>query len=160
MLPADLEAVLRVQAACYPASMQEPREVVLSRMRAAPGSCAVAVDAEGVCGYLFAYPSRLGAVTPLDAPFEPAPDADTLYLHDLAIAPRAHGRGLARRLVRHLLDRGRALGLASSSLVSVQDTVAFWASLGYLEAGIDCPEARAALAGYPGSARYMRRSLD
>lgn len=160
MRPSDLEAVLLVQAACYPVSMQEPREVVLSRMRAAPGSCAVAVDAQGVCGYLFAYPSRLGAVTPLDAPFEPAPDADTLYLHDLAVAPRAHGRGLARRLVGHLLDHGRALGLAASSLVSVQDTAAFWSSLGFQETGIDCPRSRAALAGYPGTARYMRRALD
>ena len=159
MRPADLDAVLRVQAACYPVSMQEPAAIVLSRMRAAPGSCAVAVDAEGVCGYLFAYPSRLGAVTPLDAPFAPAPDADTLYLHDLAVAPRAHGRGLARRLVAHLLDHGRSLGLAASSLVSVQDTAAFWSSLGFQETGIDCPQARAALAGYPGAARYMRRSL-
>ncbi|MCS0598882.1 GNAT family N-acetyltransferase [Massilia agri] len=159
MRPADLDAVLHVQAACYPVSMQEPAAIVLSRMRAAPGSCAVAVDAEGVCGYLFAYPSRLGVVTPLDAPFAPALEADTLYLHDLAVAPRAHGRGLARRLVAHLLEHGRSLGLPTSSLVSVQDTAPFWAALGYREAEVACPQARAALAGYPGTARYMRRSL-
>ncbi len=158
MGPGDLGAVLAVQAACYPPSMQEPAAVVLARMRSAPDSCVVAVDGQGICAYLFAYPSRIGAVTPLDAPFAPAPDADTLYLHDLAVAPRAHGRGLARRLVAQVLEHGRARGLAASSLVSVQDTAAFWSALGYRETEPACPEARAALSGYPGGARYMVRA--
>lgn len=156
----DLEAVLAVQAASYPPSMQEPAPIVLARMVAAPESCAVAVDAEGVCGYLFGYPSRLGAVTPLDAPFEPAREPDTLYLHDLAVAPRAHGRGLARRLVGHLLAHARSRGIGASSLVSVQDTAGFWASLGYREARVDAMQARVALATYPGTARYMTRRVQ
>jgi len=156
----DLEAVMAVQAACYPPAMQEPAAIVLARMQSAPDSCLVAVDAGGVCGYLFAYPSRLGAVTSLDAPFAPSAQPDTLYLHDLAIAPRAHGRGIARKLVARMLAHARALGIGASSLVSVQDTAAFWFSLGYREGVLACPQARAALARYPGTARYMRRALD
>jgi ribosomal protein S18 acetylase RimI-like enzyme len=156
----DLEAVLGVQAASYPPSMQEPASIVLARIAAAPESCAVAVDADGVCGYLFGYPSMLGAVTPLDALFEPAREPDTLYLHDLALAPRAHGRGLARRLVGHLLAHAQSRGIGASSLVSVQDTAAFWASLGYRETQLDSSQARAALATYPGTARYMTRRLE
>ncbi|MGH8854934.1 MAG: GNAT family N-acetyltransferase [Telluria sp.] len=158
MRSADLDAILGVQAACYPAPMQEPAAVVRARILAAGDTCAVAEDAEGVCAYLFGYPSRLGAVTPLDGHFEVASDADALYLHDLAVAPRALGRGLARALVGRLLEAGRRRGLPASALVSVQDTAAFWSALGYRASQPAGPDARAALASYPGGAQYMTRS--
>ena len=159
MRPDDLDAILAVQAACYPPSMREASTVVLARMRAGGASCVLAEDGEGVCGYLFAYASRLGKVTPLGADFDPAPDADTLYLHDLAVAPRAHGRGLARMLVGHLLAQAKEQGLAASALVSVQDSAAFWMALGFEDAEAASPVARAALATYPEPARYMVRKL-
>ncbi|CAN7383419.1 GNAT family N-acetyltransferase [Massilia sp. LjRoot122] len=155
----DLDAVLAVQAACYPPSMQEAAAVLRARMRAAGDSCVVAEDGNGMCGYLFAYPSRLGLVTPLGAEFAPACDADTLYLHDLAVAPRAHGRGLARRMAGHLLEQAHARGFAWSALVSVQDTAGFWSALGYRIEHAACPAALTALASYPGLARYMVRTL-
>ena len=159
MRPGDLDAVLAVQAQCYPAAMQEPGAVVRARIAAAAGTCVVAQDDAGVCGYLFAYPSRRGAVTALDADFDLAPGADTLYLHDLAVAPRAHGRGVARTLVEQLLRQARLAGFAWSALVSVQDTAGFWTALGYEHADPACPHAHAALASYPGPARYMVRAL-
>ena len=103
-------------------------------------------------GGWFAYPGRLGEVTPRGADFAPAPDADTLYLHDLSIAPRAHGRGLARRLVGHLLARARGQGVVWSALVSVQDSTAFRTAPGYRPGEASGPAARAALASYPGEA--------
>jgi len=157
--PNDLEAVLQVQAACYPPAMQEAAAVLLDRIRVAGATCVVAEDKSGICGYLFAYPSRMGKVTPLGAGFSPAPDADTLYLHDLALAPRALGRGLARRLVNGLLAQAQTRGMAWSALVSVQDTAGFWSALGYRLADDRDPQARAALATYPGSARYMVKPL-
>lgn len=162
MLPADLDAVLRVQAACYPAPMQEPAAVLHARLRAAGETCAVASahraagGDSAIGGYLFAYPSRLGRVTDLGAPFEVAPQADTLYLHDLAVGPDALGRGLARRLVGHVLSVGRARGLAHSALVSVQDSAGFWHGLGYRAAAT----ADSGLLTYPPGALYMARALD
>jgi ribosomal protein S18 acetylase RimI-like enzyme len=152
MLPLDLDAVLRVQAACYPPAMQEAREIILQRMTAAHGTCLVCDDA-GVAGYLFAYPSRLGRITDLGAPFEIAPDADTLYLHDLAIDPRALGQGLARRLVEACLALAGGKALTRSALVSVQDSARFWHALGY-RAEADAPD----LSGYPPGAAYMVRT--
>ncbi|WP_137173957.1 GNAT family N-acetyltransferase [Massilia sp. HP4] len=151
--PADLEAVLRVQAACYPPSMQEAAGVLLARLAAAPATCLAACDADGVCGYLFAYPSRLGRVTDLGAPFAVAPNADTLYLHDLAVDPRALGRGLARTLVADMLERGRGLGLAHAALVSVQDSTRFWSGFGFAARATNDP----GLLTYPPGAVYMAR---
>lgn len=156
MLSADLDAVLRVQAACYPPAMQEAAAVVKARLDAAAATCVVAGDAGGVCGYLFAYPSRLGRVTDLGAPFEIAPDADTLYLHDLAVDPRALGQGRARALVEHLLDLGRDLALPHAALVSVQDSTRFWSGLGFAAR----VTGDAGLLTYPAGAVYMTRPLD
>jgi predicted N-acetyltransferase YhbS len=150
----DLDAVLAVQAACYPPAMQEAAEVVRARLRASPDTVLVARDAQGVCAYLFAYPSRLGKVTPLGGHFA-LPDApDTLYLHDLAVAPRAAGQGVARRLVAALL--ARAGGLRHSALVSVQDSRPFWESMGYAAAAGDA----SALATYPTDAQYMTKRMS
>jgi len=156
MRPADLEAVLRVQAACYPPAMQEAATILETRLAAAPSTCLVACDADGVCGYLFAYPSRLGRVTELGAPFAVAPDADTLYLHDLAIDPRALGRGLARTLAGDMLERGSGLGLPHAALVSVQDSTGFWGALGFAA----CAATDRGLLAYPPGAVYMARRID
>lgn len=155
MLPADLAAAQRVQAACYPPAMQEAAAVLAARLAAAPATCLAACDAHGVCGYLFAYPSRLGRVTDLGAPFDLAREADTLYLHDLAVDPRALGRGLARALVEDMLERGRALSLAHAALVSVQDSTRFWAGFGFTAQ----PTRDPGLQTYPPGAAYMARPL-
>ena len=156
----QLDAVLAVQAACYPPAMQEPAAVVLARLRAAPRTTLVACDGDAVCAYLFAYPSLLGRVTPLDAPFTPAAKPDTLYLHDLAVAPPALGLGLARRLAQHALDAAAGQGLRHAALVSVQDTRRFWEGLGYVaQPGQGQERGGAALAGYPEGALYMTRVL-
>ncbi|NIA54353.1 GNAT family N-acetyltransferase [Massilia sp. TW-1] len=151
----DLAGVLAVQAACYPPAMQEPAHVVLARLAASPRTVLVARDDAGVCAYLFAYPSRLGRVTPLGAPFAVAAEPDTLYLHDVAVAPRAAGQGVARRLVARLHDDAAVRGLRHAALVSVQDSLEFWESLGYAPAAGD----HAALATYPGAAHYMTKRL-
>lgn len=154
MLPADLDAVLRIQAACYPAAMQEPAAVVAARMTAAHGTCLVGSHEGVVRGYLFAYPSRLGLVTDLNAPFTVSARPDTLYLHDLAIAPDALGRGLARALVDEALRLSRMLGLAHAALVSVQDSAHFWRALGWRAASTH----DAGLHTYPPGALYMVRT--
>lgn len=155
---ADLDAVLRVQAACYPPAMQEPMAVVRARIATAGDTSFVAAHQDGaIVGYAFAYRSRLGAVTPLDAGFAVDPDGDALYLHDLAVSPLAAGTGLARRLAAQLLAHAQGARLAWCALVSVQDSRGFWERLGYRAAECTEEDGRAALASYPGPALYMVR---
>jgi predicted N-acetyltransferase YhbS len=158
MRESDLHAVLAVQAVCYPPSMQEPETVVLERLRTAPATTLVACDGEGVCAYVFAYPSTRGRITPLHGGFAAAPDGDTLYVHDLAVHPRAHGQGLGRKLVQALLDGAGAQGLRHCALVAVLDARPFWEVLGFMAA--DPGQGGAALATYPEDALYMCRQLD
>lgn len=156
----DLDAVLAVQAACYPPSMQEPAAVVLARLRAAPATTLIALDAAGICAYVFAYPSTLGRITPLHAGFAPAANPDTLYVHDMAVHPRAMGQGLGRRLAEALMRDARRRGLHHAGLVAVMDARPFWESLGFRGAGPGTVgQGEDALASYPGEAVYMSRIL-
>ncbi|WP_167759803.1 GNAT family N-acetyltransferase [Massilia horti] len=154
----DLDAIMRIQAECYPPSMQEPEEVVLSRIRTAADTSFVAIDGDVVSAYVFGYPSRLGAAAPLNSRFVVPANANTLYIHDLAVS-RA-GSGLARRLVARIVERATERGLANCALVSVQDSLAFWERFGFQTEPAPGPELRAALESYPGNALYMIRSLD
>jgi len=151
----DLDAVLAVQAACYPPVMQEASEVVRSRIRAAGATSFVAECGGKVCAYVFAYRSSQGAVTPLDAHFAVLEEGDTLYIHDLSVSPAVAGRGLARQLVERLQRLAREEGLGYCALVSVQDSQRFWARLGFRETVCADEPARLALASYPPVALYM-----
>lgn len=158
--PADLPGLDLIQTHCYAPSMLEPADVLAGRLRAVPDWIWGVQDDEGLCAYLFTYPTRLGHLSPLNGNFHPAPDGDTLYLHDLAIHPRARGRGLAQRLIRHAWTRGRKAGLRHSALISVQDSERFWAAHGYRTRTELDNRQRACLAGYEQPARYMTRPLD
>ncbi len=159
MRPADLDAVMAIQSQAYPPAMNESREVMSRRLAVAPSTSLVAADADGVCAYVFAYPSQLENVTALGGEFAPSGSANTLYIHDLSVLARASGQGLARRMVAHLLALARRDGLRHSALVSVQDTARFWSGLGYRKQ-VPSAHAAACLASYPGSAHYMSRAVD
>lgn len=156
----DIPAVMSIQGESYAPEVHEEEAVVRTRLAACPQQAWVAEDAQGVCAYLFAYPSRLGQVTPLDGDFQPHAEADCLYLHDLAVAGRAAGRGIGPALVRHNLQQAGTTKLRYSALVSVQDSQNFWARLGYkAHEQLAAPQA-GNLASYRIPAVYMVRSLD
>lgn len=155
MLGSDVSAMLVVQAQCYEPAMNEPAEVLLARHDACPDTAWVALDAQGqVAAYLVAYRSCLGKPTPLGHAFEHAPDADVLYLHDLAIGVVLRGQGVAQQLVSHARAQARTMGLRGLALVSVNDTVGFWQRMGFAVAQ-PAATSEPMLNTYPGTARYM-----
>jgi len=98
----DIAAVFEVQTQAYVSAMVEAESIFHARLRAAPTTCWVAEDAAvGVCAYLMAYPSSSGKISSLGSDFDPAREADSLYLHDLAVGTAMHGRGVGVRLVEH-----------------------------------------------------------
>lgn len=151
---------MTIQAGCYPPSMQEAQDIVLSRILVAGDTSLVAVDGQQVRAYVFAYPSMLGAAAPLGSRFVAPDHPDTLYLHDLSVSPSASGRGLARLLVERIVDVAVERKLAHAALVSVQDSLAFWERLGFAAERSPSPALRASLATYFGNAVYMSRVLS
>lgn len=159
LVPADLPELLRIQAACYGAGYLEGADRFAARLAVAPHSCWLARGADGFArAYLVACPTLRGAITPLNAVFEPAAQPDTLYLHDLAVHPDAAGLGLGPRLVHTALAWAAEHHLSHSALVAVQGSLPFWGRLGYAAAP-PAPGAARALASYGPGALYLARDL-
>lgn len=156
----DLDAVLAIQLACYGAGFVEDGELIARRLAASPHTGWVAEHGGAVRAYLAAYPSQRGKLTPLHGDFEVAPDADALYLHDLAVHPEASGLGLGPRLVRHAWAHALRAGWRHSTLVSVQASIGFWERQGYAATVPADGLQQARLATYPGDSVYMARRLD
>lgn len=161
MRPADLPHVLAVQAQAYGDVMLESEATLGSRLALSPATCWVAVDeAAVVAGYLFTHPWRLAAPPPLDTVLDALPDApDCWYVHDMALAPRTRGAGVAARLYAAALASAQSLGLGASALVAVQQSQGFWARFGYAAATDVSPLIAAKLAGYGDGAVFMTRTL-
>ncbi|CFN29725.1 acetyltransferase [Bordetella pertussis] len=155
MRPADVEAVLRVQAAVYPASLLESAALFQNRIEIAPATCQVALDGQDLIGYLIAYPWDAGLPPALDQSLERLPGAaDTWFVHDCAVLPAAQGGGVAAALLAGGRAQARRLGLRRASLVALAQAVGYWLRHGYQPLA-DSDALRAKLAGYGDGARYM-----
>lgn len=136
-----MEHLLAVQLQAYAPHLVEAASVLQHKLAAAapgrPLSWGVArADApDGLCGYAIACPwhSRQQprwnhvAATPL-------PEADCLYVHDIAIAPPYHGQGLAGSLMEQVLQQGRDHGWGQAVLVAVQGAQGYWRRYGFEQA--------------------------
>ncbi|WP_228720661.1 GNAT family N-acetyltransferase [Nitrogeniibacter mangrovi] len=153
MRPDDIAAVLRLQRAAYGDAYQESAAVLLDKLAQGPAFCRMACEGEAILGYVLAHPWALDVVPPLHRAMAlPAP-ADAVFVHDLAIAPSAQGRGVGRRLA-DAVSASAGTRFAHMALVALDEAVAFWQALGFV------PRAPGnALAGYGAGARYMVRSL-
>ncbi len=155
----DLADVIRIQAEAYIDEILETDEVIQARFEQTPDTSWV-VEREGiVCGYLVGYHSTMGDVTPWGAEFEHKPNANTLYLHDLAISSSAKGFGLGPLVVNHALAEARARQFGHVALVSVQNSKNFWEKQGFIAFDDLLQIQQQNLDTYSGPAFYMVRTL-
>jgi len=155
---ADLPAILHIQARCYTAIVPESAASMGAKVVAAPDSSFVACQGEHIVAYLLALPWRFDAPPCLDATECRLPEQpDTLYLHDLAVAPEARGSGAADALVQAFLAALGRLLLPRASLIAIQGSAPWWARHGFARVPVD-DALRARLAGYGHDASYMSRS--
>ena len=154
-----LVGLMRVQLACYGAGYMESAELYAQRLNS-PAQCSLVVVQGGeVLAYLAAYRSGLGKVTPLHGGFASEATADTLYLHDMAVAPDRAGEGLASALLQAMLQQAQADGLHYSALVSVMGSQPYWQRKGYAPLMPWFAQHREALRSYGDDAQYMAQTL-
>lgn len=157
---ADMPAVMRIQARCYTAITPESLRSMDAKRLASPATCLGAWRQHALLGYLLAVPVRWPQLPALDSPAcTVPPDADTLYLHDLALLPAARGGGAGTRLVRQVLATGVALGLTRAALIAIQQSAAYWRGQGFTAAAPPDAVTRGKLASYGTGAQLMRRTV-
>lgn len=151
----DVDAVLRIQRQCYGEHLVEPRDVFARRLQAASHCSWAAVRDDEVVAYLAAYWSRPGTVTPLNGDFIEYPDASVLYLHDMAVSPRAKGYGVAQRLLSAAYQQALQRNICQAALVSVQGSQTYWQRQGFRATQVTNAAQQQHLASYGEGAIYM-----
>jgi N-acetylglutamate synthase-like GNAT family acetyltransferase len=95
---------------------------------------------------------------PLDSPLNALPETPTTYyIHDIAVLPAARGHGAARTMIGMIESRARSLGLATLSLVTVEEAAPFWRAAGFVETAV--PAMQSALRSYGDNAHFMTRPV-
>lgn len=156
----DLDNILTIQDLCYFEIEPESSESMASKIIASPDTCFVAKDKQEVWGYLLSIPALLGNPPQLDSKVQSVVDApDCLYLHDLAIHPKARGKGIGQLLIHQFIKTARYQGFRFTSLISIQNSVAFWKKYGFQPVEPDV-NLKQKLLSYGENATYMEGSLS
>lgn len=153
----DLPAVEAIGAAVHPGLFEAPA-VLAERLRLYPHGMHL-LDADGEPGgYVISHPWRLFCPPALNSLLGTLPhDADTYYIHDLALLPGLRGSGAGGRIVRDLLVHAGREDFATASIVAVSGSQAFWERQGFSPR--HRPELAAKLLSYQPQACYMVRPL-
>lgn len=155
MTTIDLPDVEAIAAEVHPA-FPEDMAVFVERQRLYPDGARL-LEFDGVAsGYILSHPWRFGDLPALNSLLGAIPaDADTYYLHDLALLPSARGTGAAAMIVGEILRHVRLRGLPGVSLVAVNGSLPFWHKHGFRP--VDLPGLAAKLQSYEATARLMVR---
>ena len=151
----DLPAVETIAATVHP-TFPEETAVFAERQRLYPDGARFLELGGNPAGYIFSHPWHYKALPALNALLGAIPeDADTYYVHDLALLPAARGTGAAALIVGDILRHARASGFATVSLVAVNGSLPFWYKHGFR--AVHAPELADKLGSYEDAARLMVR---
>ncbi len=156
----DLSHILRIQSFAYEPYYHETFQSFYAKYMASPSTCLLAqIDGQAV-GYIVSLPVCGDHLPGLNADnVVPAQTADALYLHDLAIHPEFHQRGIAALLLQTLLELPDAGKCSRVILIAVQNSSAFWKKHGFRVLSEVPPKILRKLDTYGNGAVFMERKL-
>ena len=130
MTRADLASLDRIADEVHPPHLFEPPEAFESRFALSAAFCFTLARGGEVFGYAVAHPWD-DTVPKLAAVLSPVSPVSTLWLHDLALALSARGRGHADAIVARLKEQAVRAGLRTITLVAVNGTMPYWSRRGF-----------------------------
>lgn len=155
--PADIGVIYDIQCIAHDLE-PEAQDVLLERLLLCPQGCFVLEKDGVVSGYVLSHPWVRRAPPPVDVRLGAIPaEADTWYLHDLALLPATRGSGAGSKVSALLSDVAGKAGYETVALVSVSGSQGFWERQGF---SVRMDETLAGkLESYGGQAVYMERDL-
>jgi ribosomal protein S18 acetylase RimI-like enzyme len=154
----DLAAVEAIAAEVHPDLFESP-EVLAERQRLYHNGCYLLEIGARPVGYVLSHPWRSETLPALNARLGAIPaEADTYYLHDLAVLPVARRVGAASHIVKALFKHAAALGFPTMHLVAVAGSQGFWKKHGFAAAAISDDDPK--LGSYGSGAQPMVRVLS
>ncbi|MCK8043812.1 GNAT family N-acetyltransferase [Shewanella sp. 1CM18E] len=151
---ADWSCILDIQLECYPQIEPESLEVLQSKWLASPESCFIIEANNSIIGYCLAHPWYLDNPPSLEQQLAKIDQANTLYLHDIALSAKAQGKGAGKQALNQLISFANTNNYPNISLVAVQGAHLYWGKQGFIAKQINKD-----LSAYPEDARYMVYTL-
>jgi len=153
----DFGAVFEIANRVHPGFF-EAEAVLAEKFDLYRNGCYLLEVSERPAGYVLSHPWKRGDLPALDTLLGSIPaDADSYYIHDLALLPLTRGLGAAKQIVTALTKHAEAMGFETMSLVAVNGSVPFWEKQGFLVE--ERAELTEKLAAYEETARYMVKAL-
>ncbi|MGO4704543.1 GNAT family N-acetyltransferase [Microvirga sp. 2MCAF38] len=157
MVESDLSGVIRAADMIH-AAHPEDASVFVERLRLYPAGCHVLESSEGITGYMISHPWRFAEPPALNSALGELPAVpSTYYIHDIALLPEGQGRGYALTAVERAKAQAQHAGLATISLVAVNNSDMFWKRRGFEE--YSSPALAAKLKSYGDDAKFMTRQV-
>lgn len=158
MSQSDLPAISRIQRECYSEAILESVDSFSAKLSTSPHFCFSAVQGQLVVGYVVSLPWVFGEIPELDgSEYSVPPNADGLYIHDMAVTPSARDLGAAKHMLNAVLDTASQRGYKRIFLVAIQGASSYWMRHGFevVPAGASL---KRDLSAYGREAVYMARS--
>ncbi|WP_375598869.1 GNAT family N-acetyltransferase [Devosia sp. Naph2] len=153
----DFGAVFDIANRVHPGFF-ETETVLAEKFALYRNGCYLLEVSEKPAGYVLSHPWKRGDLPALNTLLGTIPaDADSYYIHDLALLPLTRGLGAAKQIVNALTKHARAMGYGTMSLVAVNGSLPFWEKQGF--AVEDRPDLSEKLAAYEDTARYMVKAV-
>ena len=158
MNKSDLADICEIASICHP-DYPEDEAVLAEKQSLASQSCYILEKDNKPSGYILAHPWKIYNIPPLNQLLGALPqDADTLYLHDIAILPDARTGGVGSLGLKGLYEQAEALSFATLSLVAVNNSSPFWLKQGFVTQKVD-DALQQKLLTYSEDALYMMKTL-
>lgn len=155
MRQSDLPAIITISEQAHPLFPEAP-EVFAEKQRLFAPFCFTLSHAREVVGYCFAHPWMSHRAPSLNRLIGSPPRApDCLFIHDVALAESARGKGASGALIEILEGVAKRHQLPAITLVSLYGSDRLWRRHGFAPVDIRAGD----IETYGPSALYMRKSL-
>ena len=137
-LPADLDAVARVEAECFPAAEAASRDALRARLASYPSHFLLLLDGDTVAGFVNGLVSDQPDLTdPMyaDAAMHNERGAWQMVF-GLDVLPAYRGKGCAKRLLEAFIGQARREGRRGVVLTCKERLVAMYAKFGFADEGV------------------------
>lgn len=145
--------ILSLQEKAYLLVEPESLDVLKDKWSRSPSSCFIYRDGEQLMGYLLAHAWNKDRPPKLFQKLPEATNGNIMFLHDLAVADAALGKGIGSKLINHLVKVAALSGYKKIRLVAVQNSRLFWQKHGFTPVDISVCES------YGADARLMQREV-
>ncbi len=131
MHEADIPHVKKLADAVHK-NYPEDEAIFAEKFKLYPEGCFSLIQDNALAGYIVSHPWRRGETPEINKLLGVLPqNPDTLYWHDIVIAPAFRGKGAVGKGIALVLAKAKADGFESVSGTAVSGTAKFWQRKGF-----------------------------